>query len=472
MIHVTTSTAALFRAARTGGVAIMSLLLTGCVGLRASGEKQARHDAKAVADAYRPEGRRPDVSTLSTNAGIADFLRFAMLNQPKVETAYYDWLASVEGITVDRSLPDPQLSFQADIASIVMTVMPGLMQMFPGPGKLRAAARVATAESQAKYYAFESAVLQAAFDVKRAYYNLYFLDERIRINRDTLGLLADIERSARAQNEVGKVTLQDVYRAQIEQDQLTTEIANLDDSHRPLFAQFKGALGLTHDQADPPLPSVFASTPLDLAADDLLAAAFARNPRLKAMEADVRMAEATIALAAKSKVPDFSLGLMADVKASPTMFRPLATLTLPIWRDRIAAQIAQAQAGQRAAAARLSNEQIMLTVDFAMKSYDYREVTRMLALLQDQLIPKARKSLDIARSGYLSGQIDFFNLVDAERMLLGFQLDEVEARTRREIVLAELSLMIAGVPPADAPVLASPPDVGAPAAKHPGKPQR
>jgi outer membrane protein TolC len=350
-----------------------------------------------------------------------------------------------------------------------MTVMPGFMQMFPGPGKLKAAARVATTESQAKYFGFESAVLQTAFDFKRTYYNLHFLDDRIRINRETLELLRRLEKSASAQNEVGKVTLQDVYRAQIEQDQLTTEVANLEDARNPLLAQFKGALGLTRDEADPPVPAGFETTPLDLNADDLLAAAFARNPRLKAMEADVRTAEANIALAAKSKVPDFSLGLMADAKAAPTMFRPLAGMTLPIWRDKIAAQIAAAQANKRAAEARLTNEQIMLTVDFAMKSYDYREVTRTLALLQNQLIPKARKSLEIASSGYLSGQIEFFNLIDAERTLLNFQLSEVEARTRREIILAELSLMIAGVPPTGAPVLASPPDVSSSPVKHSNK---
>jgi cobalt-zinc-cadmium efflux system outer membrane protein len=449
-----------------------AVLLTGCKGIPAKGEKQTRQQAQTVTGVFRPQGQRPEVSTLATNSDLGGFLRFAMLNQPQVEAKYYDWLGSVERVTVERSLPDPQLTFESDIADIVMTVMPGFMQMFPGPGKLKAAARVATAESQASYFQFESAVLQTAFGVKRTYYNLHFLDERIRINRETLGLLADLEKSARAQNAVGKVTLQDVYRAQIEQDQLTTEVANLEDSHNPLLAQFKGALGLTRDQADPPVPAGFETTSPDLNEDEVLAAAFARNPRLKTMEADVRMAEANIALAARSKVPDFSLGLMADAKAAPMMFRPLAGMTLPIWRDKIAAQIAQAQAGQRAAEARLTTEQIMLTVDFAMKSYDYREVTRTLALLQNQLIPKARKSLEIARSGYLSGRIEFFNLIDAERTLLNFQLSEVEARTRREIVLAELSLLIAGVPPTGAPVLASPADVSSPSPKRSSKAQR
>ena len=57
-------------------------------------------------------------------------------------------------------------------------------------------------------------------------------------------------------------------------------------------------------------------------------------------------------------------------------------MSLPVWRDKIAAQIAAAQAGKHAAEARLTSEQILMTVDFAMKTYEYREVTRNLALLQ------------------------------------------------------------------------------------------
>lgn len=435
------------------GTALAALLLAGCKGIPTQGERAARKDLQTVGETFRPTAAERNLPRLTNDSSLGDHLRFAILNQPSVELAYFDWARSVEGITVERSLPDPQLTFESDITDIVMTVMPGLMQMFPGPGKLKAAADVATAESGAKYYAFETSVLQTAFGVKRAYYQLWFLDENIRINRETLELLAELEEAARAQNAAGKVTLQDVYRAQIEQDQLATEIENLEDSRRPLIAQLKGALGLRRDEPNPPQPSRLESTPLTLHGDELLDTAFERNPRLKMMEAEVRMAEAAIALARKSKVPDFSLGLMADAKAAPTMFRPQAGMTLPIWRDKIAAQIAQAQAGKRAAEARLTSEQIMVTVDFAMKSYDYREITRNLALLQDKLIPKARQSLEVARAGYLAGQIDFFNLIDAERTWLNFRLQEVEARTRREIILADLSLIIAGIAPEGAPVL-------------------
>ncbi|HEX4350774.1 MAG TPA: TolC family protein, partial [Verrucomicrobiae bacterium] len=371
---------------------------------------------------------------------------------------YDDWAASVERITVERSLPDPKLTFQAYIQDALTSLMPGLMQDLPGPGKLKAAARVATAESQAKYFAFESAVLQTAFDVKNACYNLYFLDDRLRINHQTLVLLADLESVARAQNEVGKVTLQDVYRAQIERDQITTDIANLEDSRRPLLARFKASLGLTSDQPDPLLPAAIENSPLSLDEDQLLAAAFARNPRLKAMEAGVRVAEASIAQARKASVPDFSAGLQAEVY-EPPFYWPQASMTVPVWRDKVAAQIAAAQAGQHAAKARLTAEQIALAADFAGRAYDYREATRNLALLENQLIPKSRQSLEIARASYLSGQINFFNLMDTERAWLNFQLQDVREHTRREVTLADLSLLIAGVPPPGAPVLTGARDI-------------
>jgi outer membrane protein, heavy metal efflux system len=338
--------------------------------------------------------------------------------------------------------------------------MPGLMGIIPWPDKLRVGANLASAGSQSKYYAFQSAVLESAFEVKRAYYQLYFLEEKIRVEQETLRLLADLEKLARSQNEVGKVTLQDVLRAQIEQDRLKTEIANLEDSRNSLLAQFKAALGIGAGDPTPPLPGRFESTPLDLTADKLFETALAQNTRLKTMEADVRAAEASMILARKTRLPDFTLGLMADVKMNPTLYRPLGTVSLPIWRDKIAAQIAEAQANKRAAQALLSGEQIALAVDFAERSFLYREATRNLALLNDQLLPKARQSLEVARSGYLSGQIDLFNLTDAQRTLLGFKLDKVEATTQREIVLAELALMIQGMPPAS----------GSMASKTSGKP--
>jgi len=436
------------------GALALAWLLAGCKGVPAKGEKEARSQAQTVAAGYRPHAEKPPLPVLRANSGLSNYLTYAMLNQPTVEAAYYDWAASVERITQARSFPDPQFTFQMDIQNVVTSIMPGLMGAIPWPEKLRVGAQIASAESQAKYFAFQSAVLGSAFEVKRAYYQLYFLAEKIRVNQETLRLLSDLEKLARAQNEVGKATLQDVLRAQIEEDRLVNEIANLEDSRSSLMAQFKAALGLKAEEPAPPMPQQFESTSLDLTADELFATALAQNQRLKSMEAEVRAAEASIILARKARLPDFSLGFMADAKTDPTLYRfpgSPGAVSLPIWRDKIAAQIAEAQANKRSAEARLSVEQIALAVDFAERSYLYREATRNLALLNDQLLPKARQSLEVARSGYLAGQIDFFNLTDSERTLLGFELDKVEAATQREVVLTELSLIIQGMSPASPP---------------------
>ena len=435
------------------GLLASGALLTGCKGVPMANERAARRDVASVAGVYRPHGLLPTLPTLTTNSGLADFLQFAMLNQPRVEATYYDWLTSVERITVERSLPDPRLTFEMDIKELVEVAMPGLMMEFPGPGKLKARAAVASAESQRRYFAFESSVLQTAFALKKAYYQAYFLDGKIRVNQETLQLLADIEQIARRQSEVGKVTLQDVLRAQIEQDRLRTEVANLEDSRLPIMAQFHAALGLKAGEPGPPLPARLETTPLGVASDQLLATAFQRNPRLKTMEAEVGMAEAAIGLARKSRMPDFSAGVEVDPLASPTMVRPSLGMTLPIWRDKIAAEIAGAQANKRAAEARLSAEQIMVAVDLAERSYMVRETARNLTLFEDILLPKARQSLEVARSSYFTGRTDFFNLIDAWRTLLGFELMRIEAQTQRELALAELSLLIAGTPPAGAPFL-------------------
>src|ERR1700690_274194 len=128
--------------------AISVLVLAGCRGISTPGERQARHNLGAVTSQYRPGNSRPVLPELTPDSSLSNFLAYALLNSPVVESAFYDWSASVEDITVTRSLPDPQLTFQAYITDTLTSLMPGLFQGIPGPGKLKARAGVAAAESR------------------------------------------------------------------------------------------------------------------------------------------------------------------------------------------------------------------------------------------------------------------------------------------------------------------------------------
>jgi len=87
------------------GLTVLGLLFSGCKGIQQPGERQARGDLASVARLYRPQGQPPTLPPLTTNAALGDFLSYAMLNQPDIEAAYFDWAGSVENITVERSLP-------------------------------------------------------------------------------------------------------------------------------------------------------------------------------------------------------------------------------------------------------------------------------------------------------------------------------------------------------------------------------
>lgn len=428
------------------------LVLAGCRGIPAPGENQARRDLATVTTQYRPTHSQPVLPALTPNSGLSNFLAYALLNSPAVEAAFYDWSASVENITMTRSLPDPQFTFQAYIKDSLTSLMPGFIQQIPGPGKLKARARAAAAESDGKYFTFESAMLQAAFDLKQAYYKLGLLDEQLRISSETLSLLDSLECALRAQNETGQAALTDLLRVQSDGASARADLANLEDSRRSLVDHFKAALGLPPQQPDPPTPAHFEISRENPDVENLLRGAFARNPRLNAMTADVRAAEAGIAVAYKERVPDFNVSLSAEVY-HPPFYWPQANMTVPLWRDKIAAEIAQAKANELAAKARLTSAQIDLAVNLAEKSFTYRQASRNLGLIEGELIPNARQSLDIVRAGYRVNTRDFSSLTDAERMLLTLQLAAVEARTEQAIALAELSLLAAGVPPSGAPIL-------------------
>ena len=427
--------------------------LPSCTGTPTRSERQARSDVAMVRSMYRPGDAKPAMPSLTKGSPLSEYLRFAMLNNPRVEAAYYAWAASVERITGARSLPDPRITFEADITSMLETLMPGLMIDLPGPGKLRAAGNVAAGEARASYFGFEAEVLRTAMAMKSAYFRLHFLEGTLRVQHATLALLQELESQAQQQVAAGRSGIQDVLRAQIEREQLSTQITNLEDSRHVLMAEFRAALGLKSDDPAVPVPTSFESSPPPPPADQILALAMARNPMLRQMEAEIQRGEAMINLARTSRVPDFSIGIEADVKAFPVMWRPTASMTLPIWRDKIAAEIAAAQAEKRSSEARLSAEQIGIAAELASMLYMYRESTRNSELYSSILLPKARQSLDAARAGYAAGRSSFLDVIEAERQLLAFDLSLVEARTQRELTLASISLLIAGTAPQGAPIL-------------------
>jgi outer membrane protein, heavy metal efflux system len=453
-----------FCLAAVGGM----IALAGCTGTAYKNETAARQDLEAVRARYRPQEARPLLPVLTEKSGLPDLIHYAVLNNPRAESMFYDWSAAVEKITVDRSLPNPMLSFGATISSGLPTLSASLMSdpgmNWPGPGKLPLKADAATAESERFRNLFENELLATALAVKRAYYQMWVLEEQIRWTRATLALVDQDEAIARQRMVAGKAGEQDVLKVQMERDRLGAQLANLEDSRAPLQARLKSALGLRPDAAMPKFTLGLDPQAANLTEASLLATAFERNPQLKAARSEVLQALALFHLSEKTVVPDYSWGVGASVGAGmPVSVMPSFGFSLPVWRDKIAAEIAQGRGNLSAAEARAAAEELDLAVRFAETAYAWREADRNATLYGSKLLPKARAALDAARAAYVAGTAGFADVLEAERTLLEIHTDYAMAAGQREIALAEMSLSILGRWPEQVPGLLP----EAPAKEHP-----
>jgi outer membrane protein TolC len=433
------------------------LLLAGCVA--ASHEEQAAAArVQQTGRLLRPAGRRPDLPALTADSPLSDYLRYALLNHPQVEAAYEEWHGAVLAIAPARALPDPKLTFQADITDTVVSLMPGFMFDVMSNGRRAAMAREASAASEVAYQRYVTTVLGTAAEVKKSWADLTALEETLRLKRRMLELKKEAVHFSHAEHVTMHAmgSLDQLTQLLNEAGRLRLDIANLEDERGVLRTGFKTALGLARAAPDPAWPVQFVPSPSPAPDEDAFwPAAIAANPRLGEMRAMVEMTVAQVALEEKARTPDFAAGLMADLKMNPVLWRPLAEVTLPVWREKISAAIAAAQARHDAAVARLRTEELMVAAELARMTSMVREADRMVRYIDQTALPNLRQSSDTFAAAYGTGMAGFAMIPETQEMVLAMQVERVAALRDREKTLADLSLLIAGEPPAGAPLPAN-----------------
>ncbi|MBI2518604.1 MAG: TolC family protein [Opitutae bacterium] len=428
--------------------------LAGCTTPPLAAEKSARADVRATGAALLARQGRPALPVLGADSPPDEFVRYAVLNHPAVAAAYYDWRAGVEAIAPTRALPEPALTFEADIVDTLMTFMPGLMFDFMGAGKRAAMGREATAAADVTRRGYISVVLNTAAAARKAWIELAFIDEAAGLRELSLGALERSLALANADYTTGKGmgTLTDQVRFANEAAKVRSDLTTLADRRTAARARFKSALGLAPADPDPAWPkAVLAPTALP-SEDELWRRATAANAELGRMRAMVEMAVAGVEVARRTGRPDFTLGMMADLKADPLMLRPTATLKLPIWREKIAATIAAAEARRDASVARVSAEQLNLAAELAQMLYMVREADRMIAYIDGTALPNFDRMIATAEAGYQAGMAGPGMIPETQLMALGMRLERAAALRERETAVTELLLLTANVAPVGSPL--------------------
>ena len=173
------------------------------------------------------------------------------------------------------------------------------------------------------------------------------------------------------------------------------------------------------------------------------------------MEYEIAKSKTEIDLAKKAYYPDVTLGIdVINTEESTSAVRPrdsgkdavIASLSLniPIWQKKLDA--AQNQAKYQYLSAMQSKTEMLnnLSTQTKLALYKYRDGQRKMNLYHDTLIPKAEESVKAVETSFSAGNNSFTDMIDAQRVMLEFELSYERSLADKAQRLAELEMLAGG----------------------------
>lgn len=389
--------------------------------------------------------------TLETGANLGELLAETLRSNPEILAARKAVEAAQAVIAQARSLDDPELDIeswaipfkQPTNVNQASTHMVNLRQRLPFPGKLRLRGDVATQEqamAAARYRAKEREIIAA---VKKGYADLFMADREIQITQEQLDLLERILKTAEVRYAVGKVTQQDVMKAQVEQSDLINRLITAEQARQSAEARLNTLL---NRPTDAPIGRTIEREPptMPFEQKDLYKLTIDSSPELQEASSSLKRAELSHELAIKNqKYPDFTVGLgywYIPQGNFHNTYSGMLTFTIPFfWTkakhdkevEEASAQIARAEASYRAVKnlVFLEVRENLIRATAARKS---------VTLYQTGLLPQAELSLKSAEAAYQTGRLEFTGLLEAERALREVRLGYYRVLVALEQGLADL----------------------------------
>lgn len=413
-----------------------------------------------------------DADVLPADATLADCLAYAARHNAELRASFHRWRAALEQIPQAEAPPDPRLTYAYYIREVETRVgaqrqSVALSQTLPWLHKLAlrgdAAAEAAEAESQRM-----EALKQRLFHrVKDAYYELYYLGRAVAVTQENLRLLELIERDTRTRYKVGAAAHPDLIRLQVELGKLTDRLATLGDLRAPIQARLNAAMNRP-PAAELSWPREIPPAALSVPYERLLAWMWQGSPALKALDSQAAAEGRKVDLAKQDYLPDVTLGMTwIDTNKSTGGRHPsddgqdpmiaMLSVNLPVWREKLDAAVREAKRRHRAARLSRAQEAHDLGAQLRLAVYRFRDAERKAGLYRRTLLPKARQSLKVTQAAFRAGRAAFADLIDAQRVLLEFELSAERARTDAARHLAEIEMLVGRPVAAPAPGPASRP---------------
>ncbi len=389
---------------------------------------------------------------------LPDLVREGLERNPEVQMAARMVEAKHARVPQAGALPDPVLMYGVENEGRPVPfetlgtngfsdVYVGITQEIPFHGKRGLREKVAGEEASAEEWRYEGIRRRVAAQVAEAYYDLYATHAALGIVDESLKLLDQLTKVARARLAVGQASQQDVIDAEVELSRLEERRSTLERRRATIEANLQRLLFRT---APAPLgrPAPVLRTPLAATLDELLARAEEESPVVREAETRTSKAERTVDLVRRERLPDFGVKLAYYNRGGLDPWYSFGgTLSLPIYAGRKQKQ-AILEAGADLGAARSTREAVVSEVRFEVTESYFMASTadRLLRLYDEGILKQARLSLDSAIAQYQVGRVDFLTLVSSWMRLLEYNLAYHEQLAEHEKALARLAVHVSSSP--------------------------
>lgn len=371
------------------------------------------------------------VSPLPSPLRIGDVVRIATERRDEIAAARARAQAAEQRPAIVSALDDPMISPSLDHlpfmwggADVSITVE----QQIPLSG-IRGHRR---ASAMADADRLRAGVARTRLDVAVESANAFLmLQEQRRITilvTEQVQFARDVVQAANARYGGGTSPQADVLRAEV-------EVARLEAIAKALAGEVAGAeamlntsLALAPDLPVPALAPLALPGPIPPWSE--IKTSLATRPELIAGQAEVARAEADVLVMRDMYRP------MATIRTGPayTMtdgrgWMAMVGISLPIWRDKLRAGVAEAEAMRAMSRADLLAMTRMVEGEAVVAMTQLQAASdRQTALVKD-VLPRARMVIEPAVAGYASGQLPLVSVIEAIQALWLTQSDLIAADT-------------------------------------------
>lgn len=392
---------------------------------------------------------------------LGDAVRIAVRNRAEVSAANARVEAMAARPAIVAALEDPMISPSIDHYPFDMPKEEGEMgesgggqrydwsvsieQRFPLSGVRGHRRDAARADAERAEALADNTQLDVTLDVQRSFFMLLERRRMHSVLAEQESLAHELISASSARYASGTGSQADVLRAEVEAARVRGAQQALTAQTRAAEAMLNASLGRAPAERVPELVHV-PSRDLPLATPAAVERALLRRPELVAGEAEVKRAKAEVEVMRSMYKPmaTVRIGRSSTMAEGPGAMVMIG-VSVPIWRERLRAGVAEARAMQRMADSDLSAMRRMVEGE-AVSARESVEAARVqYVVLEDEVLPRARAATETALAAYSSGQGTLLSVIESARALWEVQGEQVMAEAALGEAWARLDRATGGI---------------------------